>query len=135
FIQRADRRPVGPRTVDRLVDLAEATYTQPAKTFEAGIGQAMIAVLASPRFLFREEGIEPRTVLDPRAPATHPLVDEYALASRLSYFLWSSMPDDELFRLAGKHELRIHLAQQVNRMLSDAKSEALVRNFVGQWLQ
>ena len=69
---------------------------QPEQTFEAGIAQAMAAVLASPRFLFREEALE----ADPGH--AYPLVDEYALASRLSYFLWSSMPDEELFRLAAR---------------------------------
>ena len=62
-------------------------------------------------------------------------VDEYALASRLSYFLWSSMPDDELIRLAGEHKLRANLPAQVERMLADPRSEEFVRHFVGQWLQ
>ena len=102
---------------------------QKGKTFEAGIGQAMVAVLASPRFLFREESAEPA------GGKTHPFVDEYALASRLSYFFWSSMPDDELLRLAGEKKLRANLDAQLKRMLADPKSEAFVRNFVGQWLQ
>lgn len=129
FVRKAYRRPVDAKTVERLVALAEATYTQKGKSFEAGISQALVAVLASPRFLFREE----YTV--PPAAKTHPLVDEHALASRLSYFLWSSMPDDELFRLAGENKLRAQLSQQMTRMLADRKSEAFVRNFVGQWLQ
>ncbi len=66
---------------------------------------------------------------------SHPLLDEYALASRLSYFLWSTMPDDELMRLAEHHELRKNLAKQVKRMREDSRAEALTRNFVGQWLQ
>src|SRR5712675_2254344 len=90
----------------------------------------MIPVLASPRFLFRIEGTE-RT----RSPETYPLLDEYALASRLSYFLWSTMPDDELFALAARHELRKNLEAQIQRMITDSRSEALVENFVGQWLQ
>lgn len=129
FVRKAYRRSVDPKTLDRLVALAEATYTQKGKSFEAGISQAMVAVLASPRFLFREEDALPA------AGKTHPFVDEYALASRLSYFLWSSMPDDELFRLAGEQKLRAQLPAQMTRMLADRKSEALVRNFVGQWLQ
>lgn len=133
FVRKAYRRPVDAKTVDRLVTLAESTYAQPGKTFEAGIGQAMVAVLASPRFLFREEEVD-ETTRGTVAPG-HPLVDEYALASRLSYFLWSSMPDDELFRLAGEGKLRAHLAAQTKRMLADRKSEALMRNFTGQWLQ
>jgi len=130
FTRQAFRRPVDEKTIDRLTVLAESIYDHPGKTFESGASQAMVAVLASPRFLFREEGIE---VGNPRKP--YALIDEYALASRLSYFLWSTMPDDGLFRLAGEGDLRKNLASQVTRMMADRKSEALVRNFVGQWLQ
>jgi hypothetical protein len=129
FARRAFRRPVDDKTLDRLTALAESIYSQPGKTYEAGVSQAMVAVLASPRFLFREEGTEPI-----RRPNEHPQVDEYALASRLSYFLWSTMPDEELFRLAAEGSLRKNLSAQVKRMLADRRSEALVRNFVGQWL-
>jgi hypothetical protein len=135
FVRRAYRRPVDAKTVDRLVALAESTYSQPGKTFEAGIGQAMIAVLASPRFLFREEGVEPVARVSTARAATHPLVDEYALASRLSYFFWSSMPDAELFRLADEGKLRKNLSPQVKRLLADPRSESLMKNFTGQWLQ
>jgi hypothetical protein len=91
----------------------------------------MVAVLASPRFLFRAEG----AVAEGGQNGGHPLIDEYALASRLSYFLWSTMPDEELTRLAGAGELRKNLPAQVKRMLADPRAEALVENFVGQWLQ
>lgn len=132
FARRAFRRPVDSRTVDRLADIAEASYRLPGRTFEEGIGQAMVAVLASPRFLFRVENVEP----EPGPPGRpHAPIDEYALASRLSYFLWSTMPDDELFRLAGEHRLRANLPAQVNRMLADPRSKSLTQNFVGQWLQ
>ncbi|HLK59891.1 MAG TPA: DUF1592 domain-containing protein [Chthonomonadaceae bacterium] len=130
FARRAFRRPVDDRTLTRLVSLAEGVSAQPGQTFEAGVAQAMVAVLASPRFLFREEGIAAGQDNRPFA-----LIDEYALASRLSYFLWSSMPDDELFRLAGQGQLRKNLAAQVQRMLKDRRSEALIQNFSGQWLQ
>jgi hypothetical protein len=130
FARKAFRRPVDDKTLDRLTALAESIYGQPGKTFEAGVSQAMVAVLASPRFLFREEVAQAGGGKKP-----HPLIDEYSLASRLSYFLWSTMPDDELFRLAGEGSLRKNLSTQVNRMLADRRSEALVRNFVGQWLQ
>src|SRR4030095_12121870 len=87
-------------------------------------------VLASPRFLFRVEET------DSTGPAKgHPLVDEFSFASRLSYFLWSTMPDDELLRLAERGELRKNLGPQVKRMLDDSRSRELVENFVGQWLQ
>lgn len=130
FARKAFRCPVDEKTLDRLTALAESIYEQPGKTFEVGVSQAMVAILASPRFLFREEGIEAG-----HGKKSHPLIDEYALASRLSYFLWSTMPDDELFRLAGDGDLRENLSTQVTRMLADRRSEALVRNFVGQWLQ
>jgi hypothetical protein len=130
FARRAFRRPVDDRTLVRLVNLAEGVYTQPGQTFEAGVAQAMVAVLASPRFLFREEGVAIGQDNRPYA-----LIDEYALASRLSYFLWSSMPDEELFRLAAQGHLRKNLPAQVIRMLQDRRSEALIQNFSGQWLQ
>jgi len=130
FAGRAFRRPVDEKTADRLAALAESIYTQPGKPFETGVAQAMTAVLASPRFLFREEAAEP----EPDGKS-YPLVDEYSLASRLSYFFWSSMPDEELFRLAGEGKLRANLSVQVARMLADKRSEALVKNFTGQWLQ
>ena len=130
FARKAFRRPVDEKTVDRLTALAEDTYKQPGKTFEAGVAEGMVAVLASPQFLFREEGAEPV-----RAKEPYPFVDEYALASRLSYFLWSSMPDEELFNLAGEGRLRQNLSAQMERMLQDKKSEALVRDFTGQWLR
>jgi hypothetical protein len=130
FANRAFRRPVDEATLERLVTLAEESYSQPQQTFEAGVAQAMVAALASPRFLFREEKAEPS-----RNGQTYSGIDEYSLASRLSYFLWSSMPDEELFRLAGEKKLRANLAEEVNRMLADRRSEALMRNFTGQWLQ
>ena len=87
------------------------------------------AVLASQRFLFRLEDAVAATAAGP-VP-----IDEYALALRLSYFLWSTMPDDELFRLAREGTLRNVLPQQVARMVADHRRNAFVENFVGQWLQ
>jgi hypothetical protein len=130
FAAKAFRRPVDSKTADLLVELAEGVYNQPGKTFEAGIAHALVGVLASPRFTFR---IEENLKGSPAAPWG--LVDEYTLASRLSYFLWSSMPDQELFNLAAKGELRQNLPAQVKRMLADSRSEALAQNFTGQWLQ
>jgi hypothetical protein len=131
FASKAFRRPVDDSTVERLTKLAESVYTQEGQTVEAGIAHAMQAVLASPRFLFHLEQPEPGTDKD----GAYPLVDEYSLASRLSYFLWSTMPDEEMFRLAGRKELRKNLTAQVKRMTADSRSEALVQNFTGQWLQ
>lgn len=130
FARRAYRRPPDDQTLDRLVTLAEGVYRQPGKSFEAGVAQGMVAVLASPRFLFREE----RAEKSPGSKA-YPYVDEFSLASRLSYFLWSSMPDEELLRLAETGKLRQQLTAQVDRMLKDKRSEAFVKNFVGQWLR
>ena len=130
FARRAFRRPPEEKTLDRLVSLAADVYSQPGKTFEAGVAQGMVAVLASPRFLFREERAE-------KSPsgAAHPFVDEFSLASRLSYFLWSSMPDEELLKLAAAGQLRKNLTAQVERMLKSNRSDAFVRNFTGQWLR
>jgi Protein of unknown function (DUF1592)/Protein of unknown function (DUF1588)/Protein of unknown function (DUF1587)/Protein of unknown function (DUF1585)/Protein of unknown function (DUF1595)/Planctomycete cytochrome C len=130
FARRAYRRPVDDRTLDRLVTIAESVYRLPGKTFEEGVAQAMVAVLASPRFLFRVENAAPGTLARPHAP-----IDEYALASRLSYFLWSTMPDDELFQLAQQGRLRAELPRQVKRMLADTRGKSLTQNFVGQWLE
>jgi hypothetical protein len=129
FASRAYRRPVDEDTMERLARLAEATAAKPGQTFEAGVAQAMTVILASPRFLFREEAPVPGS------RDRFPLLDEYSLASRLSYFLWSSMPDDELLRLAAANKLRENLSSQMVRMLSDRRSGEFVRNFVGQWLQ
>jgi mono/diheme cytochrome c family protein len=130
FAMKAYRRPVDQRTVDKLVSIAEDTYGRPGKTFQEGIGRAITAVLASPRFLFRVEEPEKST-----AKERYPLVDEFSLASRLSYFLWSTTPDDELLHLAERGELRKNLTAQVKRMLADRKADELVQNFTGQWLQ
>jgi hypothetical protein len=130
FALKAFRRPVDARSVDRLADMAADVYSQPGKTFEAGVAHAMVAVLASPRFLFRLEQSEKS-----RRGAVVADVDEYSLASRLSYFLWSTMPDDELLTLARHGQLRANQAAQVRRMLADSRSENLVEDFTGQWLQ
>ncbi len=130
FVRNAFRRPADDRTIDRLIAIAEKVYKLPGKRFEEGIAQAMVAVLASPRFVFRIESVEPR---QPAKSAA--LLDEFALASRLSYFLWSTMPDDELFGLAAARKLRAELPRQVKRMLEDNRGRALTENFVGQWLE
>ena len=130
FTMRVFRRPVDEATLDKLVSIAAGVEKQPGGSFEQGIGQALTAMLASPRFLFRAE-IQP----EPNNPAQVVRVDEYALASRLSYFLWSSLPDDELLALARDGKLRANLRPQVDRLLKDDKGRRFVRNFAGQWLQ
>jgi hypothetical protein len=129
FATLAYRRPIDATTLDRLVRFADGIASKKGQTFEGGISQAMVAILSSPRFLFREE----ETV--PGSTDKYPLLDEFSLASRLSYFLWSTMPDAELFKLAGDNQLRKSLGKQVQRMLADKKSGELMRNFAGQWLQ
>ena len=129
FAKRAYRRPVTPAEVERLMKLYELGKKN-GETFEGSVQQALKAVLVSPHFLFRGE-LQP----EPDNPKAVHLVNEFALASRLSYFLWSSMPDAELFALAERGQLRKNLEAQVRRMLKDPKSRALVENFAGQWLQ
>jgi len=129
--RRAYRRPPSAAEVDALVRMVDLAARE-GESFEKGIAVALQAVLVSPHFLFRiERDPQPN---DPRA--VHPLGD-HELATRLSYFLWSSMPDDQLQRLADSGELGKAgvLQAEVRRMLLDPKARALVENFAGQWLQ
>jgi mono/diheme cytochrome c family protein len=128
FTSKAYRRPATEAEVERLARLADDAVARGDK-WEAAIQLAMQAALVSPKFLFRVE-LDDR----PDSPDPHPL-GEYQLASRLSYFLWSSMPDDELFALAARKALNANLDGQVRRMLQDPKANALVENFALQWLQ
>ena len=130
FVSRAFRKPLDDLTINRLVAIANEVSREPGKDFQDGIKQAIATCLASPRFLFRVE-IQP----EPDNPAKVVPLDEYSLASRLSFFLWGSVPDDELLSLAFKKQLRANLKSQVDRMLKDPRSERLISNFVGQWLQ
>ena len=128
--ERAFRRPVDDETVARLVAVSEGANAAPGGSFEAGIAAAVTAVLASPRFLFRVEDGATAATAGGAVP-----IDEFALATRLSFFLWSTMPDDELFAAAAAGTLRADLGSHVDRMLRDPRSDAFVENFVGQWLQ
>jgi mono/diheme cytochrome c family protein len=131
FATRAFRRPVTADELARLADLVEAAVER-GDTFEQGVQIGMQAVLVSPHFLFRIENDD-----RPHDPTARHNLGDYELATRLSYFLWSSMPDDELFALADKgklHQSDVLLAQ-VQRMLKDSRSQAaLVQNFGRQWL-
>jgi hypothetical protein len=129
FARRAFRRPVKPGEVDRLMKLYALAESK-GEPFGKAIRLPLKAVLVSPHFLFRIED-------DPKEPAGVRTLDDFELATRLSYFLWSSMPDEELFALAERGELSrpAVLKAQIDRMLKDAKSSALVENFAGQWLQ
>lgn len=128
FADRAFRRPVTDDELDRLMTIYDMGDKN-KEPFEKCVKLTLQAVLVSPRFLFRGE-IQP----DPDNPQKAYPINEYALASRLSYFLWSSMPDTELFDYARRGQLRNNLAYQVQRMLRDNKARALVQNFAGQWL-
>ena len=122
------RRPPTEGEIEQLVQFVGAIQADGAK-WEAGIQQAIKVILCSPKFLFRLE-LDDR----PQSPDPYP-IDEFQLASRLSYFLWSSMPDDELFELAAKNQLTVNLEAQVKRMLADPKATELARDFGSQWLQ
>ena len=129
FARRAFRKPVDHDTLDRLLAIYDLAQKQKV-SYQIAMRAALKTVLVSPRFLIRIE--------DGDAHATGPYaVSDDDLAARLSYFLWSGPPDEELMRLAD--EKRLHqpevLATQVQRMLGDARSAALAENLLGQWLQ
>ena len=128
--RRAYRRPVTETDLDEL--LAFYREGRVAGNFDIGIERALRALLVSPDFLFR-------TVADPPdiEPATPYRLSDLELASRIAFFLWSSLPDDELLGVASDRQLQAPgvLDGQVRRMLADPRSEALARNFAGQWLR
>lgn len=127
--RRAYRRPVTDSDIEDLLALYRAGRNQGG--FEAGIGRSLEGMLSSPDFLFRIE-LDPPNV----APGTPYHLSDLDLASRLSFFLWSSIPDDELLTLAERGKLKepAVLDHEIQRMLKDPRSEALVDNFGGQWL-
>ena len=128
FATKAFRRPLRAGEVEKPLAFFDAAQ-QRGEQFELGIKAALYRVLMSPDFLFRIE-------MDPpdAKPDTTYAISEYELASRLSYFLWNTMPDDELMALAGKGQLRGKLVPQVARMIKDPKSESFLANFSEQWL-
>ncbi len=127
FALRAWRRPVDPGEIDRLVRLAEKDQSL-GNSFEASVKTALQAVLCSPRFLFLAEGA---------AGKARQQLDAWELASRLSYFLWSTLPDEQLTRLAASGRLldQSVLRGEVRRMLSDGKAAAFAESFPRQWLR
>ena len=129
FTNRAFRRTASKQELEPLLALAEQAWAQGA-SFENGVRRSLQAVLVSAPFLFRLDS-------DPAKPLPSEVValEETALASRLSYFLWSDMPDDELLAEAQQGTLRRNLVAQVNRMIDHPKAERFVTNFGGQWLQ
>ncbi len=130
FASRAFRRAAESEDVDRLVALAMSIQDD-GDSFEESIQVALQAVLISSKFLFRVEPPSASVSLEKYRD-----LDEFELASRLSYFLWSTMPDDELFKLAWSKQLRHgdNLSLQIKRMINDPKSNSFIENFAGQWL-
>jgi hypothetical protein len=127
---RAYRGPVSAIDQQRIMKIYQEGRT--GASFEKGIEAALVRILAAPRFVFRVER-DPANV----APGSPYRLGDVELASRLSFFLWSSIPDDELLRVAEQGRLKdpATLDAQVRRMLADPKSQAIVDNFAGQWLQ
>jgi len=123
FARRAFRRSVTDEDIKPFLARVKARLDQDY-TFEQAMRVGLKAVLVSPNFLFLRE------------QASAPKLDDFALASRLSYFLWSSMPDEPLLKLAAEHKLHEPdvLREQVERLLSDPKAKAFNQNFTGQWL-
>jgi hypothetical protein len=132
FCDRAFRRPATHDEVTRLLGIV-LSAEKDGEPPETALRLALRAVLVSPQFLFLQGNISQ----DPVSTSASVSVEEFALASRLSYFLWSSMPDEELFRVAAQGSLRRPeiLRAQVKRMLRDRKARALADNFASQWLQ
>ncbi len=129
LLRRACRRPIDEADLARPLALYRAARAE--GTFEDGIEMALSSVLVHPEFLFRVER-DP----DDIAPQTAHRISDIELASRLSFFLWSSIPDDELLDLAEQGRLSDPgvLRRQTRRMLADRRSQSLVHNFAGQWL-
>ena len=128
LLRRGYRRPPTENEVEQLTQFVASVQTDGA-VWEASIQEAIKVILCSPKFLFRLE-------LDDHPQSSDPYpIDEFQLASRLSYFLWSSMPDDELLELAERKQLTANLESQVKRMLANPKASELGRNFGTQWLQ
>jgi mono/diheme cytochrome c family protein len=128
--RQAFRRPITSADAARLLRLYREGRTARGD-FEAGIRMGLQSILADPEFLFRFERTPPGA-----APGSIHRISDLELASRLSYFLWSSSPDETLIQLAGKNRLRdpAVLEQQVKRMLADPRADALAENFASQWL-
>jgi len=125
----AYRRPITDNDVETLLNFYQSGKN--SGTFETGIEMALRRILASPQFVYRFER-DPANI----APATLYRISDLEMASRLSFFLWSSLPDDQLLTAAAQGKLRdpALLEQQVKRMLADPRSESLVNNFAAQWL-
>ena len=134
LVRRALRRDPQPIEVQRVVNLVKLA-TEQGESFEQAIGIGLQSVLVSPNFLFRVEGEDP-THAAADGEVSSASLNGVALASRLSFFLWASCPDDKLLDLASRGKLSKpkQLSRQTKRMLADPRSEALVTRFFGQYL-
>jgi len=128
--KQAFRRPVTPEDLEGL--MTQYQVGRQDGNFETGIRTGVQAILANPEFVFRFEHVP-----DKVPPGQTFRISDLELASRLSFFLWSSAPDEQLLTMAGQNKLHdpVILRQQVKRMLGDHRSEALATNFAGQWLR
>jgi hypothetical protein len=135
FARRAFRRAVTDADIQPYLARVKSKLEQ-NYTFEQAMRVGLRGVLISPDFLFLREKTANHGVVQQDPSSKPTALDDYALASRLSYFLWSSMPDETLLKLAEEHKLREPdvLRQQVGRMLDDARAQAFTKNFTGQWL-
>jgi hypothetical protein len=133
LVRRAFRRQPEEIEIQRVVNLVKLAVEQ-GESFEEAVGLGLQSVLVSPNFLFRVEGEAPQP--ETEKPTTSEPLADFALASRLSFFLWASGPDDELLDLASQGRLSEpdQLAAQAKRLLADPRSEALVQRFFGQYL-
>jgi mono/diheme cytochrome c family protein len=127
---RAYRRPVTKGEIDELMKFAALSFAHAGEAFDPATGLAARAAMMSPEFLFRIER-------DPHPDGTGKVfeITEYQLASRLSYFLWSTMPDEQLFKEAKAGTLRQNIDAEIARMLQDPKAISLTKDFLGQWLE
>ena len=135
FAARAFRRPPEVELVDRYHGFWREIAAEHASLHDS-IKEVLVAVLCSPRFLFLAEPIEAEaSASDAPQALESELVDEWSLASRLSYFLWNSGPDEALTSLAAAGELRTHLDAEIERMLDDPKRRRFVESFTEEWLR
>jgi hypothetical protein len=140
FLPKAYRRPVTAEEIDSIVAVVKEAQTNGSLSFHDAMRVGLQRTLCAPGFMFLGGSVAFRSAKDAQDDATFAerkaTLTDYQLASRLSYFLWSTMPDDELFKLAATGKLRDPnvVKAQVKRMLADPKSNQFVKNFAGQWL-
>ena len=144
LLGRGYRRPASSEEIDRLFSLV-ASARERGDSFERAMQLALQALLVSPQFLFigdespafavNAESAESTATAPPTESPAPRSLSEYELATQLSYFLWSSMPDDELLQLAAAGKLREKLDSQIDRLLSSPRADQLIRNFSEQWLE